>query len=112
MQECKSRISSIDIELIRVESMSVGRSHNGDLLKGEMVTEATEVQSLEIASGDVTRNAPIPIYMAIPRIYACPTFSTATFKVDFQLRISVNFQDGRVANETIPLSLHRTTIDS
>lgn len=43
--------------------------------------DATEIQNIQIADGDVCRNLPIPIYMVFPRLFTCPTLETTNFKV-------------------------------
>lgn len=43
--------------------------------------DATEIQNIQIAEGDVCRSLPIPIYMVFPRLFTCPTLETTNFKV-------------------------------
>lgn len=43
--------------------------------------DATEIQNIQIAEGDVCRGLPIPIYMVFPRLFTCPTLETTNFKV-------------------------------
>lgn len=43
--------------------------------------DATEIQNIQIADGDVCRGLPIPIYMVFPRLFTCPTLETTNFKV-------------------------------
>lgn len=51
--------------------------------------DATEIQNIQIADGDVCRGLPIPIHMVFPRLFTCPTLETTNFKVgewgDFSL---------------------------
>ena len=35
----------------------------------------------QIAEGDVCRGLRIPIYMIFPRLFTCPTLTTANFKI-------------------------------
>ena len=37
--------------------------------------------SFQIAEGDVCRGLRIPIYMIFPRLFTCPTLTTANFKI-------------------------------
>ena len=109
IKESEKDISSIDLQLVRVESVSkaLGGS-SGDVSKGEMAKEATEIESLQMASGDVVRGLTIPIYMVLPRVYTCPSLKTATFQVEFELNLQIVFEDGYMVTETFPISLHRT----
>jgi len=102
-----NKISSIDVQLVRIESISSALGSNGELSKGDMVKEATEIESLQIAVGDVVRNMVIPIYMVLPRVYTCPTLTTATFSVGFEVNLQVIFEDGYMVSETFPIGLHR-----
>lgn len=43
--------------------------------------DATEIQNIQIADGDVCRGLPVPIYMVFPRLFTCPTLETTNFKV-------------------------------
>lgn len=47
--------------------------------------DATEIQNIQIADGDVCRGLPIPIYMVFPRLFTCPTLETTNFKVGKQI---------------------------
>lgn len=43
--------------------------------------DATEIQNIQIAEGDVCHALSIPIYMVFPRLFTCPTLETTNFKV-------------------------------
>lgn len=43
--------------------------------------DATEIQNIQIAEGDVCHGLSIPIYMVFPRLFTCPTLETTNFKV-------------------------------
>lgn len=43
--------------------------------------DATEIQNIQIADGDVCRGLPIPIHMVFPRLFTCPTLETTNFKI-------------------------------
>lgn len=43
--------------------------------------DATEIQNIQIADGDVCRSLSVPIYMVFPRLFTCPTLETTNFKV-------------------------------
>ncbi|KAM3703069.1 hypothetical protein ACB098_04G067700 [Castanea mollissima] len=57
-------IYSIDIHLLRVESILLGE---------KIVTETSLIQSTQIADGDVCHNMTLPIYIILPRLLTCPT---------------------------------------
>lgn len=43
--------------------------------------DATEIQNIQIADGDVCRGLSVPIHMVFPRLFTCPTLETTNFKV-------------------------------
>ncbi|KAJ6295114.1 hypothetical protein OIU76_023084 [Salix suchowensis] len=108
-------ISSIDIHLLRVESVLVGE---------KIVTETSLIQTTQIADGDVCRNLTLPIYVILPRLLtSCPSVFAGPFSIEFKVSIVISFQselsklhkksDPRtprlwLAMETLPLELVRT----
>uniref|UniRef100_A0A7I4FCA6 Vacuolar protein sorting-associated protein 26C n=1 Tax=Physcomitrium patens TaxID=3218 RepID=A0A7I4FCA6_PHYPA len=106
-------ISSIDLQLLRVESVAAS---------DRTATETSEIQSTQVADGDVCRGLAVPIYMVLPRLLTCPTLATGAFSLEFELSIVVTFEVGLSrhallydpnatkmvsANETLPLRLMR-----
>ncbi|XP_010549062.1 PREDICTED: Down syndrome critical region protein 3 homolog isoform X2 [Tarenaya hassleriana] len=87
-------ITSIDIHLLRVESILVGE---------RIVTETSLIQSTEIADGDVCRNLAIPIYVILPRLLTCPTTFAGPFSVEFKVCIAISFES-KVAKAHQPKS--------
>ena len=69
--------------------------------------EATEIQNLQLAEGDVTRNLGIPIYMLFPRLFTCPTTKSESFSVEFEVNIIVVFEDHYMVTENFPIVLVR-----
>ncbi|XVF53780.1 hypothetical protein PTKIN_Ptkin05aG0126300 [Pterospermum kingtungense] len=57
-------ICSVDIHLLRVESILLGE---------KIITETSLIQTTQIADGDVCRNMTLPIYVLLPRLLTCPT---------------------------------------
>ncbi|GLT45482.1 hypothetical protein SLA2020_193110 [Shorea laevis] len=107
-------ISSIDIHLLRVESI---------LLGDKIVTETSLIQTTQIADGDVCRNMTLPIHVVLPRLLTCPTILAGPFSVEFKVLIVITFQSELpklhsksdpttprmwTAVETLPLELIRT----
>ncbi|KAL2608976.1 hypothetical protein R1flu_027549 [Riccia fluitans] len=107
-------IQSIDIQLLRVESVAAG---------DRMATESSEIQTTQIADGDVCRGVKLPMYIILPRLSTCPTLSAGAFSLEFEISVMITFDAGfpkqythveptaskeLVAFETIPLRLVRT----
>ncbi|XAR63545.1 hypothetical protein NMG60_11023510 [Bertholletia excelsa] len=76
-------IHSIDIHLLRVESILVGE---------KIVTESSLIQTTQIADGDVCRNMALPIYIILPRLLTCPTTFAGPFSIEFKVSIVITFQ--------------------
>jgi hypothetical protein len=71
------------------------------------VREATEIQNIQLADGNVCRELPIPVYMIFPRLFTCVTTSTKTFKVEFEVNIIVVFEEGYTITENHSIALYR-----
>ncbi|XP_067897300.1 vacuolar protein sorting-associated protein 26C isoform X3 [Heterodontus francisci] len=71
-------VKSIELQLVRVETCGCAEGYARD---------ATEIQNIQIADGNVCRNLAIPIYMVFPRLFTCPTLETTNFKVGINLSI-------------------------
>ncbi|BFZ14327.1 hypothetical protein BsWGS_17366 [Bradybaena similaris] len=95
---CEAAIKSIEIQLVRVETCGCAEGYAKD---------ATEIQNIQIADGDVARNIAIPIYMVFPRLFTCPSLSTNNFKVDFEINVVIVFADDHLVTENFPLKLTR-----
>lgn len=108
-------INSIDIQLLRIESILVG---------DKIVTETSLIQTTQIADGDVCRGMSLPIYVLLPRLLTCPTILAGPFSIEFKVSIVISFQSGLpklhpksdsltprlwLAMETVPLELVRTS---
>ncbi|XP_025100327.1 Down syndrome critical region protein 3 homolog isoform X3 [Pomacea canaliculata] len=98
VEQCDAPIKSIEIQLVRVETCGCAEGYAKD---------ATEIQNIQIAEGDVCRNLPIPIYMVFPRLFTCPTLSTNNFKVEFEINIVIIFSDDHLVTENFPVKLTR-----
>eukprot|EP00050_Salpingoeca_kvevrii_P007295 m.295192 g.295192 ORF g.295192 m.295192 type:complete len:295 (+) comp13130_c0_seq1:212-1096(+) len=91
-------IKSIELQLVRVETCGCLEGYAKD---------ATEIQNIQIAEGDVCRDMPIPIYMIFPRLFTCPTLSTDNFKVEFEVNVVIVLQTGQLITENFPIKLIR-----
>eukprot|EP00126_Sphaerothecum_destruens_P002674 Sdes_comp16104_c0_seq1m5321 len=92
-------IKSVEVQLIRIETCS--------FIEGN-TREASEIQNLQIAEGDVARNVEIPIFMMFPRLFTCTTILEKIFKIEFEINFLVLFSDNLVVSENFPLRLMRT----
>jgi len=98
INKCLVEIKSIELQLVRIESCSY--------MEGE-AREATEIQNIQIAEGNVVRGLSIPIYMVFPRLFTCSTTVSKQFKVEFECNLIVLFADNHMVTENFPLKLYR-----
>ncbi|CAG5870788.1 unnamed protein product [Menidia menidia] len=120
-------IKSIELQLVRVETCGEStappppslQKHGG----GRAVTsvsgvpppgcaegyarDATEIQNIQIAEGDVCHGLPIPVHMVFPRLFTCPTLETTNFKVEFEINVVIVLHDDHLITENFPLKLCR-----
>ena len=102
VEEAASRITSIELQLVRVETITpVGTAP---------AREATEIQNLQICEGTPCLNLAIPLYMVFPRVFTCPTIITDTFKVEFEVNIIVVFEEGFSVTENHSIALYRQQV--
>jgi len=98
VRHCDVDIQSIELQLVRVESCAYA--------EGE-AREATEIQNIQIADGNVVRNLAIPLHMVFPRLFTCSTTIAKQFKVEFEINLIVHFSDNHMVTENFPLKLYR-----
>jgi len=91
-------IRSIELQLLRVET--VGSSEYSS-------KNVSEIQNIEVGSGDVAHLRGIPLYMLLPRLFSCPSLQSTNFCVDFELNVAVVFQNDVVITENFPLTITR-----
>jgi len=96
--ESEAVIKSIELQLVRVETCGCADGY---------AKEATEIQNIQIADGDVCRGMSIPIFMVFPRLFTCPTLATRTFKIEFEVNLVVMLSDGHLITENFPIRLVR-----
>jgi len=92
------RVARIDLQLVRVEFCAAPTG---------VTKEATEVQTLQVAEGDVCRGLDIPLHMVFPRWFACPSLVTPDFKVEFEVNLVIVFEDQHQLTDNLPLWLYR-----
>uniref|UniRef100_A0A674KGN1 Vacuolar protein sorting-associated protein 26C n=3 Tax=Emydidae TaxID=8476 RepID=A0A674KGN1_9SAUR len=98
VENAEAAVKSIELQLVRVETCGCAEGYARD---------ATEIQNIQIADGDVCRSLSIPIYMIFPRLFTCPTLETTNFKVEFEVNIVVLLHDDHLITENFPLKLCR-----
>lgn len=81
LKESEILIKSIEIQLVRVETF-------------EGKTNATEIQNIQVADGNVLPDVEIPLYMLFPTIYSCSTYIHKDFKIEFHINLIVIFHNG------------------
>jgi hypothetical protein len=96
---CEARITSLELQLIRVES---GASADG------IAREATEIQNIQIGDGDVMRMLEIPIYMFFPRWYTSPSIKSTSMKVEFEINVVITLEEQNQITQNIPIKLYRS----
>lgn len=99
VESCEARIRSIELQLVRVETCGCTEG---------IAREATEVQNIQIAEGDVCRGLSIPIDMIFPRLFTCPTLITSNFKIEFEINLVIIFEDNHLVTENFPIKLSRS----
>jgi hypothetical protein len=52
------------------------------------------LQSIQLADGDICHGMEVPIHMILPRLYTCPSITTGSFSINFELNLVVAFQTG------------------
>jgi len=98
VEEADAVIKSIELQLVRVETCGCADGY---------AKEATEIQNIQIAEGDVCRELEIPIYMIFPRLFSCPTIATRNFKIEFEMNLVVLLADGHLITENFPIRIVR-----
>jgi len=99
IEEADAIIKSVEVQLVRVETCGCADG---------FAKEATEIQNIQIAEGDVCRQLVIPIFMIFPRLFTCPSTAARTFKIEFEVNLVVLFEDGHLVTENFPIRLIRT----
>jgi hypothetical protein len=98
VKKSEIEIKSIELQLVRVETISY--------MEGE-AREATEIQNIQIADGDVVRGLSIPIHMVFPRLFTCSSVKQKGFQVQFEVNLITVFADNHTVTENFPIQLYR-----
>jgi len=93
-------IRSIEVQLLRTETC-------GSTMTDGAKPVTSELQTTQIADGDVQRGVAIPIYLLLPRLFTCATTEAVNFRIEFQLAIALIFKNDQMIKNVFPLTLHR-----
>ncbi|XP_060226781.1 vacuolar protein sorting-associated protein 26C isoform X4 [Meriones unguiculatus] len=72
VEHSEAAVQSVELQLVRVETCGCAEGYARD---------ATEIQNIQIADGDICRGLSVPLHMVFPRLFTCPTLETTNFKV-------------------------------
>lgn len=98
LESSDATIKSVELQLVRVETCGCADGY---------AKEATEIQNIQIADGDICRGLSIPVYMVFPRLFTCATVAARTFKIEFEINLVVMLEDGHLITENFPIKLTR-----
>ncbi|TKC34146.1 hypothetical protein EI555_016722 [Monodon monoceros] len=98
VESSEATIKSVELQLVHVETCGCAEGYTRD---------ATEIQNIQIASGDMCRGLSVPIYMVFPQFFTYPTLETTNFKVEFEVNIVVLLHPEHLITENFPLKLCR-----
>mmetsp|Transcript_45659 Transcript_45659/g.114885 ORF Transcript_45659/g.114885 Transcript_45659/m.114885 type:complete len:294 (+) Transcript_45659:94-975(+) len=98
IQQASCNIRSIELQLVRVETCGCSDG---------FAKEATEIQNIQIADGDICRDLPLPIYMVFPRLFTCPTTEARTFKIEFEVNVVIMMAEGHSVSQNFPITVVR-----
>ena len=100
IKESEISIKSVELQFVRNETVF--------LPGGEVVTEISEIQNLQIGDGDVNRDVEIPLYMLFPRFFTCAALETKITKLSFEMNLIIVLVNGYVITENFPINTWRS----
>ena len=92
-------IRSIELQLVRIEELKVAGT--------KQIKKASEIQTIQVADGNVCRSFVIPICMVFPRLYSRPSMSISEVNLDFSVNLVIVFVDGCMISESFPININR-----
>lgn len=96
VEKCPVDIKSIEVQLVRVETI---------VFETGEAREATEIQNIQVADGNIVRGLSIPLHMVFPRLFTCCTTVTKKFRIEFEVNLIVLFSDNHMVTENFPIVL-------
>eukprot|EP01061_Rhynchopus_euleeides_P003602 TRINITY_DN12878_c1_g1_i1.p1 TRINITY_DN12878_c1_g1~~TRINITY_DN12878_c1_g1_i1.p1 ORF type:complete len:351 (+),score=142.09 TRINITY_DN12878_c1_g1_i1:92-1054(+) len=106
---CSQRIKSIELQLVRVEYCAASETSSQNT--AQVAKEATEIQNIQVADGNIPQNLDIPLFMIFPRWFTCPTLKANNFKVEFEVNLVILLEDNHQITENFPIKLYRRPDD-
>ena len=100
VKESEIVIKSIELQFVRNETIF--------LPAGEVLSEISEIQNLQIGDGDVNKDVEIPLYMIFPRFFSCSTVETKIVKLNFEVNVILVLVNGLVITENFPINTWRS----
>jgi hypothetical protein len=100
VKESEIQIKSLELQFVRNEMVFLP---NGDVL-----TEISEIQNLQIGDGDVNREVEIPLFIIFPRFFACASLESKIAKITFEINLIVVLVNGFVITENFPINTWRS----
>ena len=98
VEKANQEIKSIELQFVRVETCTYADTE---------IREATEVQNIQLADGNICHGFDVPIYMIFPRLFTCVTTISKSFKVEFEINVVVLFKDTHMLTENFPIKIVR-----
>lgn len=92
VQHTEVAVKSIEMQLVRVETCGCAEGYSRD---------ATEIQNIQIADGNICTKLQIPIYMIFPRLFTCPTLISKNFKIGKQNSFGQNYFPNRLKERRV-----------
>jgi hypothetical protein len=99
VMECEIAIKSIELQFVRNEKVT--------LPNGEILSEVSEIQNLQIGDGEVLTDNEISLNMLFPRHFCCAALETKVAKLSFDINIIMVLVNGFVITENVPLNCWR-----
>ncbi|KAL0229764.1 hypothetical protein PCE1_003328 [Barthelona sp. PCE] len=91
--ECDIPVEGIMIQLSRIE-----RVGNDD-------RESSEIENIEVATGNIEHNLKVPLYLPFPQRFTCPTIDTPEFEISYKINIVVTFPNSYFVTKAIAITL-------
>jgi hypothetical protein len=100
VKETEIPIKSLELQFVRNETVY--------LPAGDILTEISEIQNLQLGDGDVNHDVEIPLFMIFPRFFSCATLETKIAKINFEINLIVVLVNGFVITENFPINAWRS----
>ena len=99
VMECDHIIKSLELQFVRNEKVTQSN--------GQVLSELSEIQNLQIGDGEVLLDNEISLNMLFPRHFCCANLETSNIKLNFDINIILVLSNGFVITENVPLNCYR-----